>query len=900
MGIFSLVQTIWAAGLPCFSQVAQLALTGSGDGLRLMLHDPVSGRVDSFALGGSGDIRARDITTHSLGPQRTLTFEGTQRSLDQASLTRLADQAADSFGASATSWLDGGGFYGNLVRLEMMDLGNQQLLAVARPGGAGFSTYSYTASGTLTPLQTFADTSRTDLATVSAMTAARIGGESWFITASMTENSLTLFRIQSNGRLSLTSTFGFDDQLPVHQPALLASVDQGDTALILMASYGTSSLTVMALHRDGSLHFVDQVNDSRETRFAGVAAMDVVRVAGHDLVALAGNDGGISLYQILPNGRLLHRETLVDTLGMALDGVSSLHFSQTAAGLELWVIGTRDQGLTRLALDAEELGLRLPGQDGGAGVDVVIATPAGGTLRANAGDDVLVDGAGADVFWGGAGADVFVMSPDDVTDTIRDFDPREDRLDLSAYPMLHGAADVSLRAASGGAIVRIGTEDLRLYTANGAALTLAQLTPALIFGTGHVFMPEALPQTGTSGNDIFEALGLHADTLDGGSGMDTVSYVQAAGAVVVNLGDDAQNSGAATGYILRNIESVTGTAFNDRLTGDDGVNVLNGLAGNDSLSGMGGNDWIAPGQGRDTVDGGAGIDMISFSDQAQAVVVNLTTGTAQVGRDTKQITGIENVTGTIYSDFLTGDANDNWLRGLGGYDWFIATTGNDTYDGSNGRDMVTYINAPSAVTVDLGQQRGLAGMAATHIYVGIERVTGSVHNDVFYGSAGQDEFRAAGGYDWFIDSPGRDRYDGGTGFDTVAYSLATSGVSASLLRGSGGPHYDLYISIENLTGSSFADNLIGDHGRNTLRGQYGNDTLMGNGGNDRLEGGGSNDYLDGGLGWDVAVYSGNRRDYSITMQGDTTTISHLNNGRDGTDILHSIEAFSFADGLFYA
>ncbi len=79
--------------------------------------------------------------------------------------------------------------------------------------------------------------------------------------------------------------------------------------------------------------------------------------------------------------------------------------------------------------------------------------------------------------------------------------------------------------------------------------------------------------------------------------------------------------------------------------------------------------------------------------------------------------------------------------------------------------------------------------------------------------------------------------------------------------------------IENAIGGSGADRLIGNGGANVLTGGAGADTI------------------DGGLGNDTAVYSGARSQYSITVSGNTTTIS----GPDGTDVLINVETFRFSD-----
>ncbi|WP_310476885.1 M10 family metallopeptidase C-terminal domain-containing protein, partial [Sandarakinorhabdus sp.] len=89
----------------------------------------------------------------------------------------------------------------------------------------------------------------------------------------------------------------------------------------------------------------------------------------------------------------------------------------------------------------------------------------------------------------------------------------------------------------------------------------------------------------------------------------------------------------------------------------------------------------------------------------------------------------------------------------------------------------------------------------------------------------------------------------------------------------------LNVTIENALGGSADDEIIGNAAANRL---------AGNGGADRLTGGG---------GTDTAVFSGGRRDYEVTRNGDTVTVRDLRANADGTDTLIGIEQAQFADGL---
>jgi hypothetical protein len=90
--------------------------------------------------------------------------------------------------------------------------------------------------------------------------------------------------------------------------------------------------------------------------------------------------------------------------------------------------------------------------------------------------------------------------------------------------------------------------------------------------------------------------------------------------------------------------------------------------------------------------------------------------------------------------------------------------------------------------------------------------------------------------------------------------------------------------------------LFGSFGADTLNGSGGNDRLFGEQDNDTLEGGNNNDILVGGTGEDLAIFRGNRSEYTITRNTDgTTTVQDTLNTRDGTDSLIGIETVRFAD-----
>ncbi|OGB58099.1 MAG: hypothetical protein A2503_07505 [Burkholderiales bacterium RIFOXYD12_FULL_59_19] len=347
------------------------------------------------------------------------------------------------------------------------------------------------------------------------------------------------------------------------------------------------------------------------------------------------------------------------------------------------------------------------------------------------------------------------------------------------------------------------------------------------------------------------------DTIDGGQGYDRVDYNSSTVGVVVTLNDTLDGS-ASDGFggtdVLRNIEAVRGSFFNDTLTGSNGLfESFEGLEGNDSINGMG------------------GVDRADYRDAYSSVNVNLGTGTASDGYGgTDTLIGIENVRGSnSYNDNLTGDAANNKLEGLGGDDRFNASAGSDTLDGGSGYDRANYRGLGVSVTVDMVAGTAVKAGGGTDTLLGIERVMGSELADLMTGSNADDDFSG---------NQGDDTLDGGAGSDSVWYGNATAGIQANLGTGvvTGGEGTDTLSSIENIVGSNFADTLIGSNADNLMRGDAD--------ASGAAPSGPTGDSMVGGAGFDVVDYRDDPGAVSINLATQRAT-----DGRGGQDTLEGFE-----------
>ena len=187
------------------------------------------------------------------------------------------------------------------------------------------------------------------------------------------------------------------------------------------------------------------------------------------------------------------------------------------------------------------------------------------------------------------------------------------------------------------------------------------------------------------------------DRLDGGEGVDTADYQAGALGVTISLAKGTA-TGAQGNDTLVGVENVLASRGDDTITGSSGANRIQGATGNDRidggagddmLSGDGGDDTLIGGLGNDDLAGGAGIDTADFQASGVAVTVDLANTRAQntgIGMD--RLTGIENVTGSLLNDRISGDGLANALRGANGNDTLFGEGGDDTLFGDGGDDTL--------------------------------------------------------------------------------------------------------------------------------------------------------------------------------------------------------------------
>ena len=384
------------------------------------------------------------------------------------------------------------------------------------------------------------------------------------------------------------------------------------------------------------------------------------------------------------------------------------------------------------------------------------------------------------------------------------------------------------------------------------------------------------------------------------------------------------------------IENANGGAGNDIIIGNQANNTLHGNGGDDTLFYTSGNDALF-GDAR-----GAHGDTADFSMASRAVIINpvavfqtLTIGgqtltiqimpgsllgdtsgdrynvTTTAGAMMASLTGIENLTGSRFNDFIIGDTGDNTIKAGDGNDRVYYTGGLDDLDGGTGTDTINFSSFGTAVSVSVRVSKDgseaftsdsssiplIGTLRSIGVLRGFENVVGTAFADVIEGSNGANRIDGGDGADRMSGSNGDDVYIVDNAGDNVHEVASTGGINSV----SSSVSFTLGAFVENLTltgsssisgtGNELDNEIIGNNNANTLSGRDGADTLEGRGGNDTLI---------GGLGNDAYVFSGGSlaNDTFINSGGtDTVLVDSLSDvisaGRVGNDILVIMDGGSF-------
>ncbi len=407
------------------------------------------------------------------------------------------DITADGLLGAARPLTLNGGSPGALLALDETWLEGQHLFATASRHAAGVQIWTR-AGDTLQlvnqtgPLQFLAT------GAVQALSLAHPGGVPHVLALDVQTHALTGFSLGAGGQLGAPNRLDLRDGLYIGTPTHLEVVQMGDASFAILGAAGSSSIAVVALAPDGQMWVTDQVNDTVETRFQNVSALDVLDANGQVYVLTGGVDNGLSLLSLTSAGRLIHLGSISDEQrDMALQDVSDVEMIWRDGGLDIFVSGevlpgqtVSGRGITQLRIEGDGL---LPN----------VPVPSTGLVHI-----------------GTQAADLFIIDGSAPGERVTGFELGRDRLDLSGLGLFYSMDDLQFTPTSTGAVIRLNEAEVTIVTADRRQLDDADFTFADLSDLWHVSgVPPATPAQGSlligrAGPNLLEGRG-GDDTLLG-------------------------------------------------------------------------------------------------------------------------------------------------------------------------------------------------------------------------------------------------------------------------------------------------------------------------------------------------------------------------------------------------
>lgn len=691
------------------------------------------------------------------------------------------------------------------------------------------------------------------------LAAASVGGRQFILAADSGGDGVSSYLVTNaqTGALAAGDRLGADQGVGINTPTVMATATAFGATWIVVGAAESGSLSVMRLLYDGTLEATDHILDSRDTRFDGIAALEIVQVGDHVIVIAGGADDGLTLMSLLPDGQLLHLQTIEQTVENGLSNISAIEATALGNQLQVFVTSADQTGIAQLEIDLSTLGTVINDTAGGSQThwgtgadDLLVGGPGTDILNGGWGDDTLVSGFGRGHLTGGQGGDTFVIRYEAGTVWLHDFMAGQDQIDLSHLPMLRSTAQLQVSGTSYGARITYGDLVIHIESHNGQPLGIDDLFTGNEGSLGGFdrslilslpYDPDLEPDdtgageprfdvgdtTVTGGGDTGGTGGTGGGSTGGTGGGSTGGTGGTGGGGTGGTGGDTSGGARPAASAGRTIEGNNQGQLSMGSAGDD---VVRARGGNDEVYTRAGNDFVELGWGNDIAGTGTGWDTVNAGG------------------------GNDSVFGGTGNDILRGDA---------GHDQLWAGDHDDLVEGGDGNDMAGGGRGDDTL-------RGGAGNDTLYAFYGDDRIGGGGGNEEIWAGPGADRIWGDGGNDSIGAGPGSDTVYGGWGKDTVF-----GGLDNDTLRGDGG--------ADQLYAGQGDDTVSGGWGRDTIYGGTGDDILMGDGSDDRilgavgadtLIGGVGQDSLTGGGGADTFVFrAGHMGDVISDFQIDVDTLS---------------------------
>lgn len=228
------------------------------------------------------------------------------------------------------------------------------------------------------------------------VTTATVGQTTFAIVAGFQEDGIAVFEMNGQGGLTHRwSTFdAISDYFELNGAIDVASAAFGEVTYVIGAGAYDDGISVFRLREDGYLTHVSSLSDGIDSNtLNGAEALETFTTSGETFLAVSAyQDDAITVFHLGRDGQLTELSALRDTIATTFGGPAGLSVDVHEGRVLIFAGGLRENGMSVIEL--------------GGGNNILTGTNAADLSFGFSGDDTIVGSPGADTIAGGAGRDV--------------------------------------------------------------------------------------------------------------------------------------------------------------------------------------------------------------------------------------------------------------------------------------------------------------------------------------------------------------------------------------------------------------------------------------------------------------------------------------------------------------
>ncbi len=569
------------------------------------------------------------------------------------------------------------------------------------------------------------------------------------------------------------------------------------------------------------------------------------------------------------------------------------------------VTGKNFTGITDKASSTQDLYINYSDFGGdkiitGSGNDTIVMDGFGGnTIRSGAGDDKIYLHTGNNTIKTGSGNDTIFLSSHVFSgnDIIEDFDPVNDKIDISDLFYLVGKKFSDLKISQQGSDVvlsGLSRSTFAIRTLTFKNIHLSDISEKNFVGINANPTEGDDVIYGTSSSDNINSLAGN-DTIKGGDGDD-----------VLNGGDGNDNIDGGSG-----VDTLYGDSGSDQINGGDGNDQIFGGVGNDTLNGGNGDDIISGGDGDDKIYGNSGVNTLSGGSGADIFFIENGSGITDtitdfsvVNGDQIDVSSVSDV-GSFATLKILQQGQDTLVTISSDQQILLKNVNaSDIKESSfNGLKKDIVINGSKFDDI-LSVDYDYAGIQSTLVdgKAGNDTIYGSSQDDVILGGDGNDNIIGGGGNDTISGNAGSDKFifqntysysdsktvitdfeigsdkikfDGVTGINGFGDLSISDGIDGAVISFKGTNSWSPTVTNNQIVLKGISANQIGANDfefKNTINGTSGNDNIIASDQDNYIYGNGGDDVISAGAGDDGIMLSSGQNTVYAGRGNDTISV----------------------------